>query len=71
MKYNIDREQWSADQCEKAPDRQLPPCFAGLVSYYRVHYHDHAAADRLCSKLSGRSRSHCRQAAAGSTSAAD
>jgi hypothetical protein len=71
MKYNIDREQWSADQCEKAPAQQLRPCFAGLVSYYRVHYHDRAAADRLCAKLSGRSRSHCRQAAAGSTSAAD
>lgn len=69
MKYNIDRERWSADQCEHAAADQRAACVAGLVSYYRVHYHDAGAARRLCGRLSGAARSDCRAAAGYSTSA--
>jgi hypothetical protein len=69
MKYNIDRERWSADQCEQAAADQRAPCVAGLVSYYRVHYHDAGAAERLCNKLSGAARRDCRAAAGYSTTA--
>ncbi|MFJ6636842.1 hypothetical protein ACIQMR_36605 [Streptomyces sp. NPDC091376] len=69
MKYNIDREVWSAEQCEAAAADQRRPCIEGMVSYYSVHHHSRNAVQKLCTKLSGRAETHCNEAAGYSTSA--
>ncbi|MFB7667421.1 hypothetical protein ACFC1R_26345 [Kitasatospora sp. NPDC056138] len=52
MKYNLDREDWAAQQCATAADAwQRKACTEGLVSYYTVNYTDGGAAGRLCKKI--------------------
>lgn len=48
MKYNLDREDWAAQQCATAADAsQRKACAEGLVSYYTVNYTDGGAATAL------------------------
>ncbi|MDH6124924.1 hypothetical protein [Kitasatospora sp. GP82] len=52
MKYNLDREDWAAQQCATAAEAwQRKACTEGLVSYYTVNYTDAGAVGRLCKKI--------------------
>ncbi|GAA2271894.1 MULTISPECIES: hypothetical protein [Kitasatospora] len=52
MKYNLDREDWAAQQCATAADAwQRKACTEGLMSYYTVNYTDAGAPARLCKKI--------------------
>ncbi|MGK4579378.1 hypothetical protein [Kitasatospora sp. HPMI-4] len=52
MKYNLDREDWAANQCATAADAwQRKACTQGLMSYYTVNYTDPGAPARLCKKI--------------------
>lgn len=64
MKYNLDREDWTAQQCATAADGwQRKACAEGLVSYYTVNYTDAGAAGRLCAKFSDKEmQGYCRSA---------
>ncbi|MET9400154.1 hypothetical protein [Kitasatospora sp. NPDC002965] len=64
MKYNLDREDWAAQQCATAADGwQRKACAEGLVSYYTVNYTDGGAAGRLCAKItSSEMQGYCRSA---------
>ncbi|WP_327074853.1 hypothetical protein OG196_37000 [Kitasatospora purpeofusca] len=64
MKYNLDREDWAAQQCATAADGwQRKACAEGLVSYYTVNYTDAGAAGRLCAKFSDKEmQGYCRSA---------
>ncbi len=65
MKYNLDREDWAAQQCATAADAtQRKNCAEGLVSYYTVNYTDGGAAGRLCAKITNKEmQGYCRSAA--------
>ncbi|WP_329493789.1 hypothetical protein [Kitasatospora herbaricolor] len=65
MKYNLDREDWAAQQCATAADAsQRKACAEGLVSYYTVNYTDGGAAGRLCAKITDKEiQGYCRSAA--------
>ncbi|MFD7730932.1 hypothetical protein ACFV6F_11180 [Kitasatospora phosalacinea] len=64
MKYNLDREDWAAQQCATAKDTwQRKACAQGLVSYYTVNYTDSGAAGRLCAKITDKEiQGYCRSA---------
>ncbi|MFD5466491.1 hypothetical protein ACFWIQ_27200 [Kitasatospora sp. NPDC127059] len=64
MKYNLDREDWAAQQCATAADGwQRKACAEGLVSYYTVNYTDGGAAGRLCAKITNKEmQGYCRSA---------
>ncbi|MGW4892926.1 hypothetical protein ACWEQL_11805 [Kitasatospora sp. NPDC004240] len=64
MKYNLDREDWAAQQCATAADGwQRKACAEGLVSYYTVNYTDGGAAGRLCAKITNKEmQGYCRTA---------
>ncbi|RKT12108.1 hypothetical protein BX285_6074 [Streptomyces sp. 1114.5] len=64
MKYNLDREDWAAQQCATAADGwQRKACAEGLVSYYTVNYTDAGAAGRLCAKITNKEmQGYCRSA---------
>ncbi|MFJ1705500.1 hypothetical protein [Kitasatospora sp. NPDC088346] len=64
MKYNLDREDWAANQCATAADTwQRQACAQGLVSYYTVNYTDAGAAGRLCAKITNKEiAGYCRTA---------
>jgi len=64
MKYNLDREDWAAQQCATAADGwQRKACTQGLVSYYTVNYTESGAAARLCSKITNQEIvGYCRSA---------
>ncbi|GAA2750231.1 MULTISPECIES: hypothetical protein [Kitasatospora] len=64
MKYNLDREDWAAQQCATAKDGwQRKACTDGLVSYYTVNYTENGAAARLCSKITSKEiQGYCRSA---------
>ncbi|MFF3003728.1 hypothetical protein ACFVTF_13045 [Kitasatospora sp. NPDC057940] len=70
MKYNLDREDWAAQQCGTAADSwQRKACAEGLVSYYTVNYTDDGAAGRLCAKITNREmQGYCRSASGLSSS---
>ena len=71
MKYNIDRPVWAAAQCEQASTVDLRrSCFAGMVSYWNVNYHDKSAWSKFCPQLSGEARRLC-SAVPGNEGAAD
>ncbi|MEV4560208.1 hypothetical protein AB0K51_24880 [Kitasatospora sp. NPDC049285] len=64
MKYNLDREDWAAQQCATAKDAwQRKACTQGLVSYYTVNYTESGAAARLCGKITNKEiQGYCRAA---------
>ncbi|MFI6444614.1 hypothetical protein [Kitasatospora sp. NPDC050543] len=64
MKYNLDREDWAAQQCATASEgSQRRACAEGLVSYYTVNYTDGGAAARLCAKITNKEiQGYCRSA---------
>ncbi|MFD4397723.1 hypothetical protein [Kitasatospora sp. NPDC058397] len=70
MKYNLDREDWAAQQCGTAADGwQRKACAEGLVSYYTVNYTDDGAAGRLCAKITNKEmQGYCRSASGLSSS---
>jgi hypothetical protein len=71
MKYNIDRPVWTAAQCEQASTEGLrKSCFAGMVSYWNVNFHDKSAGSKLCPQLGGEARRLC-AAVSGSGGSAD
>ncbi|MFI9270908.1 hypothetical protein ACIGXM_09390 [Kitasatospora sp. NPDC052896] len=65
MKYNLDREDWVAQQCASAGEAwQRKACAEGMVSYYTVNYTDAGAAGRLCAKITNPELAgYCRSAA--------
>jgi len=64
MKYNLDREDWAAQQCATGKDAsQRKACAQGLVSYYTVNYTESGAAARLCGKITNKEiQGYCRSA---------
>nr|BEK71442.1 hypothetical protein KPHV_86690 [Kitasatospora purpeofusca] len=70
MKYNLDRPDWSAQQCASAADAwQRKACTEGLLSYWTVNYTDAKAAGRLCAAIGDREiQGYCRTAGALSSS---
>lgn len=64
MKYNLDREDWAAQQCATAADAwQRRACTQGLMSYYKVNYTDKGAPGRLCAKITNKEiEGYCRSA---------
>ncbi|MER5867380.1 hypothetical protein [Kitasatospora sp. NPDC002040] len=64
MKYNLDREDWAANQCATAADSwQRKACTQGLMSYYTVNYTEAGAGARLCSKITNKEiAGYCRSA---------
>ncbi|GAA2151986.1 hypothetical protein GCM10009760_48030 [Kitasatospora kazusensis] len=64
MKYNLDRANWTADQCATGSDAaHRRACTDGLMSYWTVNYTDSGAAARLCAQITNQEiAGYCRAA---------